>query len=132
VWHFGDEAYAAISRIMHLRESIRGYVQSHLDVASREGAPLLRPMTFDFTDVDCVDAVDQYMFGPTYLVAPVLSYKANSRIVYLPDLLNGERWEYYYDPSLQFTAGEWHQVSTTRLDTFPLFLRSAAVTSLHV
>merc|ERR1719440_1918165 len=39
VWHFGDEAYHAISDVMQLRESLRGYVQAQLDLASAEGTP---------------------------------------------------------------------------------------------
>jgi alpha-D-xyloside xylohydrolase len=127
VWHFGEKAYEAISDIMRLRESLRNYVQSHLDLASSEGTPMLRPMTFDFADADCVKAVDQYMFGPSYLVAPVLYYEAQSRSVYLPALPPGERWEYFYDSSLELPAGAWHTMNTTNLSEFPLFVRRTSL-----
>merc|ERR1719231_1615653 len=108
---------------MRLRESLRGYVQTQLDLSSSEGTPSLRPMTFDFADEECIDAVDQFMFGPTYLVAPVLNYKATNRSVYLPKLPEDEHWEYHYDRSLKVQAGHRHVVTTTDLNQFPLFLR---------
>jgi alpha-D-xyloside xylohydrolase len=126
VWHFGEEAYEAISGIMRLRESMRGYVQTQLDLASAEGTPALRPMTFDFSDAECVKAADQFMFGPSYLVAPVLYYKVSNRSVYLPTLASNEHWEYFYDPGQQFAAGSWHVVPTANLSAFPLFVRKAS------
>ena len=42
VWEFGDTAFAAISDVMRLRESLRPYVQTQLDLASSEGIPSLR------------------------------------------------------------------------------------------
>ena len=36
------------------------------------------------------------MFGPRWLVAPVTTYKATSRTVYLPKLAEGQEWIYYY------------------------------------
>ena len=85
---------------------------------------MLRPMTFDFVDEECVAAVDQYMFGDTYLVAPVLARKAMSRSVYLPRLPPGEAWVYHYDPtSAPYEDGKRHVVLTTDLSEFPLFVR---------
>merc|ERR1712008_140523 len=130
VWKFGQEAYEAISGVMRLRESIRDYVQIQLDLASQEGTPLLRPMTFDFLDSDCSAAVDQFMFGPSYLVAPVLHFRAVARRVYLPVLPHGEHWEHYYDAAHAFPPG-WHEVPTGNLSSFPLFVRRLAETNLE-
>merc|ERR1712167_334289 len=96
IWEFGDAAFTAIRDVMGLRESLRPYVQAGLDSASAQGTPLLRPMVFDFHDPACVDAVDQYMFGDKYLVAPVLEYQAVNRTVYLPVLPSGEQWVQHY------------------------------------
>jgi len=42
-------------------------------------------MVMDFADDKKVESIDdQYMFGPSVLVAPVYRYKARSRPVYLP------------------------------------------------
>ena len=123
VWEFGDKAYAAISAVMRLRESLRGYVQAQLELATAAGTPALRPMTFDFADPACAEAADQFMFGPTYLVAPVLRYQAPNRTVYLPALPAGEHWRYHYDAAKPYAAGAWHTVATADLSEFPLFER---------
>lgn len=80
-------------------------------------------MTFDFVDDDCVNASDQYMFGETYLVAPVLSYRAQTRRVYLPRLPATEQWRHHYEPEATYASGAWHTVPTRNLSTFPLFVR---------
>ena len=126
VWHFGDEAYAAISAVMRLRESLRPYVQAGLDLAHTRGTPLLRPMVFDFGDAECVDATTQYMFGDDYLVAPVLEYQATNRSVFLPALPTGQRWVHHYTGE-ELAGGTAHTVPTTNLSEFPLFVRVRAV-----
>src|ERR1035441_2755194 len=46
---------------------------------------MLRPLVMDFaSDKLARDLPDEYMFGPAFLVAPVTSFKARSRSVYLP------------------------------------------------
>ena len=112
---------------LRLRESLRPYVQDQLDLASSEGTPALRPMTFDFTDAECVNANDQFMFGPKFLVAPVLYYQAQNRSVYLPSLPDGERWAYHYNTSIVFADGMTHVVPTTNVSEFPLFVRTKIV-----
>ena len=65
---------------------------------------------------------DQYMFGPSFLVAPVTVYKARERQVYLPA---GAEW---YD----FYTGQRHQGgATVRVaaprDQMPLFVKAGSV-----
>lgn len=123
VWEFGDKAYAAISDVMRLRESLRGYVQTQLDLSSSEGIPALRPMAFEFSDADAAKAVDQFMFGPTFLVAPVLAFQATNRSVYLPTLATNEAWVHHYTREW-LPGGQWHTVTTTNISQFPLFERT--------
>ena len=89
VWTFGDTAYGAISSVMRLREDLRDYVHVNLRRAHDDGTPLLRPMVFEFSDPACENATDQFMFGDSWLVAPVLSYGSKSQRVYLPKLPTG-------------------------------------------
>lgn len=106
---FGDESEAAIVKVMRLREQLRPYVMEQYEAAAAHGTPIMRPLFFDFhTDSGSQGIDDQLvrrcyaivrlsassscpcvfvqMFGPDYLVAPVLEKGVQSRNVYLPPL----------------------------------------------
>ena len=90
VWSFGEEAYEILVKYMHRREELRPYVRELMRIAHEEGTPVMRAMWYAFPqDEKCARLQDQYMFGPDYLVAPVLELGARSRSVYLPQ----GRWQ---------------------------------------
>ncbi len=116
-----------------LREQLRGYVEAKHAAAMTTGVPVLTPMWFHFPDADAASAAaeTQFMFGGDWLVAPVLSYGATNRSVYLPVLPAGEAWVPYYRASSDggvgaggVAGGQWVVVPTP-LETFPLFVRSS-------
>jgi alpha-glucosidase (family GH31 glycosyl hydrolase) len=99
-------------------------------------------MFFAFTDADCFTAENQFMFGPQWLVAPVLVENATSVDVYLPAvtpqaverLRESQRalgeavreteqraavWQHFYSGK-QYAGGQWVTVAT-ELSDFPLF-----------
>eukprot|EP01047_Picozoa_sp_COSAG01_P001299 COSAG01_NODE_28_length_36622_cov_14.695751_28_plen_155_part_00 len=56
VWHFGEEAMKIIPGVMRLRETLREYVDIHMNISSATGMPLLRPMVLQFpNDPKCAD-----------------------------------------------------------------------------
>jgi alpha-D-xyloside xylohydrolase len=86
VWSFGEEAYEILARYLHIRERLRPYIQKHMDIASEDGTPVMRPLFYDFPDDEASYTIeDQFMFGPDILVAPVIEAGVKSRMVYLPD-----------------------------------------------
>lgn len=90
VWSYGEEVYQILRKYMFLREEMRPYISSIMKDAAEAGAPVIRPLFFDFhTDAAAVEVTDQYMFGPDVLVAPILELGMRKRKVYLP---KGETW----------------------------------------
>ena len=79
----------------YIRETIRQFYEE----TSKNGAPLLRAMFYEFPeDEKCWNTYDQYMFGSQYLVAPILQLGQFEREVYLPegkwqDIRNGKIYE---------------------------------------
>jgi alpha-D-xyloside xylohydrolase len=74
-----------MTRYLQVREQLKPYILKHMEIASREGIPVMRPLFFDFpNDQVCYTTEDQYMFGPDLLVAPVLEYMASGRKIYFP------------------------------------------------
>ena len=72
VWLF--KYSSQIIEIIKLRESLRDYVEYHLNISHENGTPILRPMFYDFNDMESYQAEDQFMFGTDYLVAPIYTY----------------------------------------------------------
>jgi len=123
VWSFGDEAYGIIKEYMRLREGLRPYIQKHMAAASETGLPLMRPLFVDFpADPAAYDVEDQFMFGPDYLVAPILDLDAVSRIVYLPA---GSTWTDAWT-GVVFEGGRRVKVKAP-LAVIPVFMRGDAV-----
>ena len=61
------------------------YIRECMRQASLTGAPVMRPLFFDFNEDEMAwKTEDEYMFGPDILVAPVMEEKVTERSVYLP------------------------------------------------
>lgn len=85
IWSFGPECETILRSYLDVREALRPYIAKLFDEAHRTGAPLMRPMFFEFPDdPQCWVIDDAYMFGSEYLVAPILSLGKRERTVYLP------------------------------------------------
>ena len=93
-----------------------------MKLAHEKGTPPMRPLFFDFPeDAQSWDVDDQMMFGPDYLVAPVLEKGARSREVYLP---HGSTWRDAWRETVH-EGGQWIAVEAP-LAQIPLFLRDDA------
>ena len=134
VWHYGDEAYASIVKVMKLRESIRPYVSAIMAEANETGVPAVRPLFLEFpNDAAGIaaqgDSVDSaMMFGPDFLISPVTKYNVTSWDVYLPKLssLSGgvqPHWVHHYT-NKTFDGGKVYTIDVSDLDTFPFFKRT--------
>ncbi len=90
VWSFGEEAYDLIREQLALRERLRPYVMEQMATAAASGLPPMRALFLEFpAEAAAWEVSDQYMFGPDVLVAPITSYGARERNVYLPE---GASW----------------------------------------
>ncbi|KAI8144232.1 family 31 glycosyl hydrolase [Fennellomyces sp. T-0311] len=122
VWVYGDEAYKILSNFLHIRERLRPYVMKQMDKAAKDGTPPMRPLFYDFeSDAKSWDIEDEFLFGPSILVAPILKYKARSREVYLPA---GAKWTNAWTDEV-VDGGQTITVDAP-LETLPLFLRDDA------
>ena len=73
LWSFGEEVYSILKKYLDNRLRMKEYIKSVMDEASANGSPVIRTMFYEFPeDEACWNIDDQYMFGPKYLVAPVM------------------------------------------------------------
>ena len=126
VWNLATEPahYAGIVAVMRLRENLRQYVSDINAQAAATGMPMCRPMFLEFPlDAGCqgADVEDQFMFGSSWLVAPVYAYQAASRSVYLPALPPNHEWIYFFGERPMGPGGARITVPTTNITEFPLF-----------
>lgn len=107
-----------------LRYRFTPYLYSAEYEASQTGAPIMRPLVYEFQDDPNVyDESFEFLFGRDILVANVLEPGAKTWKVYLPA---GTRW---YDWNNNFACYEGGQTIEipVEISTIPLFLREGAI-----
>jgi alpha-D-xyloside xylohydrolase len=83
----------------------------------------MRPLIMDFNgDPEIYNISDQYMFGPSLLVAPVYKYKSRSREVYLPA---SSGWYDFY--SGKYLKGGQRFIADAPYEKLPLFVREGTI-----
>jgi alpha-glucosidase len=118
------EVKELIRQLILFRYRMIPYMYSLEHEASECGAPLMRPLVYEFQDnAFATDVDDEFMFGSDILVANVLEEGADSRMVYLPE---GCRW---YDMNDDFAMHQGGQIGPVKadLETVPMFIREGAI-----
>ena len=73
VWSYGDAAEKILVKYLRLRYRLLPYIYSLARKVTETGAPFMRALFMDFPqDPEVRDLRDEYMFGPAFLVAPVV------------------------------------------------------------
>jgi alpha-D-xyloside xylohydrolase len=118
-----DRVYPGLLAIDRLRYRLLPYVYSLAWRVTNEDYTIQRPLVMDFRkDQATWEIGDQFMFGPSILVSPVLKEHATQRQVYLPagtdwyDFWTGER-----------TAGGVELTAAAPLDRIPLAVRAGSI-----
>ena len=135
LWNFEGEFYDAMIKANRLRYSLMPYIYSEMGKVWLKDRSVIRFLAFDFAeDKKTWDITDQYMFGESIMVCPVIDpmyYNDEgdkiegadkSRLVYLPF---GNDW---YD----FYTGERYSGGATitteaPLDKIPLFVKAGSI-----
>jgi len=86
----------------------------------------MRALFMDFpADPKAADIPDEYMYGPAFLVAPVVDQGATHRTVYLPA---GCDWFNYWTNE-RLHGGQTIEVDAP-IDTLPLFVKAGSIVPL--
>jgi len=85
-WAFGVEVEDISRRMITERYVLLPYIYSLFREAHVKGAPILRPLVYEFQGEPAVRNIeDQAMLGPWLLYAPVMEEGVETRSIYLPD-----------------------------------------------
>ncbi|SEF97211.1 alpha-D-xyloside xylohydrolase [Butyrivibrio sp. Su6] len=116
LWSYGEEVYEILKKQLQLRIELKPYIKSLFEESSENGSPLLRTLFYEFPeDEKCWETFDEYMFGSSYLVAPVTDFNCFERKVYLPE----GKWKDIRDEKVY----EGGQIITAKapLESIPVF-----------
>jgi alpha-glucosidase len=92
-WGFGPQYEKLFTSFIRLRVSLFPYNYTLLHEANKEGIPMMRAMGLEFPHDSCARSLgNQFMWGPSILVAPVYEKGAKGRKVYLPE----GNWVHYW------------------------------------
>lgn len=126
IWNIAPQthpAYEAMKYYTELRYRLMPYIYSLAARCHFDDYTIMRPLMMDFPeDEKVLDIADQYMFGPSLMVAPVCRYKARSREVYFPE---GKDWYDFYTGK-KYAGGQTAEVPAP-YDRMPLFVPSGSI-----
>lgn len=107
---------------LNLRYQLLPYLYSSVAQAHKAGMPLMRPLWLEHPeDKQALARDDEYLFGDSFLVAPVLQADASERAVYLPA---GQWWDYWSGKAVE---GGGESPRMVDLCTIPLYVKAGSI-----
>ena len=126
MWEFGGDsspAYQTQHKFDRIRYRLLPYIYSEAADVTQNGGTMMRPLVMDFpADAKAREVVDQYLFGPAFLVTPVTAFKVREQQVYLPA---GSDW-YDFWTGNHFTGGQTI-TAPAPFDTMPIHVRAGSI-----
>jgi alpha-glucosidase len=121
-WSFGPAEEALCREAIRLRYRLLPYLYSTFMAATETGAPIQRPLVYDFqSDPATLYLDDQYLLGEALLVAPVCAPGVTRRRVYLPE----GTWYDWHTGTRR--VGPRYVTAEAPLDYIPLLARGGHV-----
>lgn len=122
-WSYGEDIEVIARDYIQLRYKLLPYVYSAFYEASLSGMPIARSLCIDYPYQEKIYSTDyqnQYLFGPSLLIAPVESEKLFTK-VYLPD---GDWFDFYSDE--KYTGNQEYRVDCP-LNRLPVFAKAGSI-----
>lgn len=121
-WVDGPEHEAIRKHFIEERYKLLPYIYSCMEHASRTGIPLMRPMFLEFpSDPSVITNAEEYMFGPSLLVAPRVWDIPGSYVVRLP---KGTWYDYWTGKKVK---GDQTLSVDPSISTAPLYVKGGSV-----
>lgn len=127
LWAYGSEVQRICTDYIKLRYRLLPYIYTLTGKVTHHSYTPMRLLAFDFPDdKNVLDCKDQFMYGPAFLICPVVQSGVTSRTVYLPD---GHMWT-------DFRTGDVYQGGTviqadSPLDYMPLYVKSGSIVPFY-
>lgn len=123
MWRFGPKFMPILEKFDQLRYRLMPYIYSCAWRITHQHYTLMRGLVMDFrTDLQTADIGDQFMFGPSLMVSPVVEAGATSRKVYLP---KGNHWHDFWTGEM--TTGGQTIEADAKIESLPLAVRAGSI-----
>jgi alpha-glucosidase len=84
-WAFGEPYESVCRKMIKLRQRLLPYFYTLFEECHRTGAPIVRPLLFEYPEDETTYATDdEFLLGDALLVAPIIRPGIEHRHVYLP------------------------------------------------
>jgi alpha-glucosidase len=121
-WAMGEEVEDISRNVISERYRLLPYWYALFEETTRTGAPILRPLVYEFQDDLTVRNLgDQAMLGPSLMIAPVMEPGASERTIYFPE----GRWYEYRSAAIY--EGPGMATVNLKLGALPMFAREGAI-----
>lgn len=126
-WEWGPTVLESIRNSIRMRAQLIPYIYTTMRDAHETGVPICRGMYIDYPENDEAYGYDQYMFGNSFLVAPLMSpsgygqHGTLSRELWLP---KGCWYDYF---SHEQQEGGKKISYSADIHSFPLFVKAGAI-----
>ena len=122
IWNYNEAFESTAKKYINLRYQLLPYIYSEARKVSSKGKLLMSPLAYHHPqDKNTWEIKDQFYFGESFLVNPIVEYKARERQVYLPE----GTWYHYWTNAL-YQGGKKISIQAP-LDEVPLFVKAGAI-----
>ena len=126
-WNIAPEdhpAYEAVKSCLELRYRLLPYIYSLAADVHFNDYTMMRPMVMDFADdKNVLDLGYQFMFGPSFMINPIYTYKARGREVYFP---KDNVWYDFFSGKMSSAGGEKKFVEAP-YSHIPVYVRGGSI-----
>jgi alpha-glucosidase len=126
-WAFGEEVEEISRNYIKLRYRLLPYIYSIFYESTKTGIPIARSLALYYSydkNIYHKEFENQYLFGPSILVAPVASSKELTK-VYLPE---GRWYELYTD---QLYEGGQTIITESPIEKLPVYIKGSSILSMQ-
>jgi alpha-D-xyloside xylohydrolase len=151
----GETIYDAIAKMINLRYSLLPYIYATAWTVTNSQSTIMRALTMDFNDKNVKDMNNEYMFGKSFLVAPVIHAQYTPETILRANAETGwdqkEASNESKSQSVNFTESKsdkiylpagniWYDfwtnekinggqeiVKATKIDEIPLYIKSGSI-----
>ncbi len=121
-WHYGKTLQDNFRRACQERMELAPYVYSQLNTSADIGV-MMKPLTYEYpNDPRTYNIWDEYCFGQSFLVSPIVEPGQRTKSVYLPSGV----WYDWYSPERSYTGGRTYSYKLSE-DHIPVFVRQNSI-----